>query len=160
MAQNRLRAAVGPGEEHLWRAPLGCCKRRIPILHVLLLYNGLPSLWARVLCWICYPRGGYDFLLGQRAVVNGKPVQLGQASWIVRNLHQFPCAHHSYPSRNVSRRHHRDGTVRGDGGNPRLDYLRAPYPPFLARSYPRLLSDTCISRRDAQGVVLSLLSIW
>src|SRR5205807_3939497 len=160
MAQNRVRPAVGPSEKHLRRAPLGRCKRRIPILHVLLLYYGLPSLWARVLRWICYPWGGYDFLLGQRAVVNGEPVQLGQTSWIVRNLHQFSCAHHCYPSRNVSWRDLRHGAVCGNGGTPWLDYFLSPNPPFLASSYPRLLSDPCISLRDGHGLVLSLLGIW
>src|SRR6267143_2361443 len=160
MAQNRIRAAVGPSEEHLWRAPLGRCKRRIPILHVLLLYYGVPSLWAPVLCWVCYPRGGYDFLLGQRAVVNGEPVQLGQTSWTVRNLHQFSGAHHSHPSRNVARRDLRHGPVRSTSGTPRLDYFRTTHSSFLASRYPRLLSDPCISLRDGHGLVLSLLSIW
>src|SRR2546427_636822 len=65
-------------------------------------------------------------------MVNGKPVQLGQAGWTIRDLHQFSCAYHGDTGRDVSRRDLRHGAIRGNGGYSRMGYFRSTNPSFLA----------------------------
>src|SRR3989442_10744789 len=104
MAQNRIRPPVGPSQEHLWRTTLGGRKRRISILHILLANNGLQSLRTFVLYWVRHPRRRHDLILGKCSLVDGRPVQLGQASRTIRNLYHLTRTHLSHTSGHVPRR--------------------------------------------------------
>ena len=104
--------------------------------------------------------GGVMISFGQRSMVNGKPVQLGQAGRTLRNLHQFSRTHHSHTGRDVSRRDLRHRTIRGNGGSSRLGYFRSTDPSLLASSCSRLLSDPCVSLRDGHGPIFPLLGLW
>src|SRR6266567_109398 len=153
MAQNRIRPTMGPSEKHLRRTPLGSCQHRIPILHILLPDNGLQSLRARLVHRIRHTRRSHDLFLGQRPMVNGKPVQLGQASRTLRNLHHLPRTNISHTSWHVPWRDPRDGALGSYGRTPWLGHLLSPNQRLLARCYPSLLSDTCVAVRYGYGSV-------
>ena len=71
MAQNRVRAIMGPSEEHLRGATLGSGQHRIPILYFVLPDNGLQSLRVKLIYGIRNPWGSNDLILGERPMVDG-----------------------------------------------------------------------------------------
>src|SRR6266705_701233 len=160
MAQNRLRPTVGSSEEHLWRTPLGSGQYRVSFFHIILANNGVQSLRAKLIHGIRYPWWSYDLLLGERSMVDGEPVQLGQTSGTLRNLHHLPRTDLSDTSRHVPRGDSRDRALSSYGRAPWLGDLPSAHQRRLACGYLSLRSDSCISLCDGNGTIVALLSIW
>src|SRR6266702_101925 len=160
MAQNRIRPTVGSSEEHLRRTPLGSGQYRVSLFHIFLANNGVQSLRAQLIHWIRYPWWSYDLLLGKRPMVNGEPVQLGQTSGTLRNLHHLSRTHLSDTSRHVPRGNSRDRALCSYGRAPRLGDLPSAHQRRLACGYLSLRSDACISLCNGNGTIIALLGIW
>src|SRR2546425_12750856 len=159
MAQNRIRPIVGSSEEHLWRTPLGSGQYRVSLFHIILANNGVQSLRAKLIHGIRYPWWSYDLLLGERSMVDGEPVQLGQTSGTLRNLHHLPRTDLSDTSRHVPRGDSRDRALSSDVPPPGLGVFHPPLKALLAWGISGFRFTSCFSFCVGMGPFFPLLAI-
>ena len=160
MAEDSIRACVGPHDEHVRRATMGHRNSRLPIV----LHDGheptLLQRWRDCSHRLRNPRRHHALLLGQCPVVNGEPVQLGQTSRPIRDIHNITRANQRHTCWHVIGRYTRDCPIRSNGCRGGMACLSSSDKPSLAHRNRNFHHNTRLALRSRNDTLLVVPRLW
>src|SRR6267378_4880158 len=160
MAEDSLCPRMGTDDEHVRRTTLGRSNSWLPTV----LHDGNePTLLQRRSIRpyrLRNSRRHNALVLGQRSMVDGEPVQLGQASRPIRDIHHITRSDKRDTSRHVAGRHTRDCPFCSNGCCGWMVRLSSSDKPGLAHRHRNFCHNSSLALRPWNDIILVVPRLW